>query len=39
MTKQTITVVGGTGAFAGALGTVTFGMGSTSINTYRLTLP
>jgi hypothetical protein len=32
-------IVGGTGAFAGARGTVTAGAGNSPINTYRLSLP
>jgi hypothetical protein len=34
-----LTVTGGSGAFAGARGTITGTSGATSINTYRLTLP
>jgi hypothetical protein len=34
-----IPVVGGTGRFAGARGTLTVGNGTSPLNTYRLTLP
>jgi hypothetical protein len=34
-----IPVIGGTGAFARARGTLTVGIGNSPLNTYRLTLP
>jgi hypothetical protein len=37
--NEPIPVVGGTGRFSGARGTLTVGEGETPLNTYRLTLP
>ena len=37
--SKPIPVVGGTGRFAGARGTLAVGGGTSPLNTYRLTLP